>query len=295
VNEEGQKLYEASMREYLRARVSRAQLLKASAAGLAAAAIPGAAAAAGGTTVAPGYGPGQSFPYFPQTNFVYTTESVGTIINIADTAEHLAITFLSAGIANAATIGLSGVVLQIVQAALAEEVYHVEFLEAAGARSLTDTFTVPDPKMLTDYATFFKTVEIADTLFNAAYMAATREFAELGQPTLAKIAYQIGSVEAEHRTLARAALALKGVAGSVPPNNKGFETDLLVYVADAAKILTDLGFFGGSGTKATYPGTAAALATANNPGVIQTLPNNATASPPSEANLTGAVPVNGAP
>lgn len=287
MNEDGTKLFESSMRDYLQSRISRAQVLKAAGAGLAIAALPGVAgAAAAPATVEPG----AAFPFFPQVKGTYTTESIGTIINIADTAEHLAITFLTAALGNASTLGLNGLVLEIVQAALVEEIYHAQFLEAAGATTLTDNFSVPDPKMLSDYTTFFNTLEVAESIFIAAYMDAVREFAELGQPTLAKYAYQIGAVEAEHRTLARAAIALKSNgAQDAPPNNKAFETDLFVYVADAAKVLSDLGFLGTGAIKANFPGYDAAFAAAGaeKDAVIQTTPNNATTSVTATGDLTG--------
>lgn len=45
----------------------------------------------------------------------------------------------------------------------------------------------------------------------------------------------------------------------VPPNNLAFEMDVVYYVRDAARMLQDLGFIGGTGTQVTYPGRAAAL------------------------------------
>jgi|SRR5579884_1109143 len=282
--ERSESRYEEALTSYLKARVSRAQLLKASLAGAALAAIPAGARAAGTVPVK------IEFPYYPPIKSgSYSPEGILDIFNITDTAEHLAVTFLTAGVNNASTIGLSGVTLKIVQAALAEEVYHVQFLESAGASTLTDSFSVPDPKMLTDFTTFFQTIEVADTLFNAAYMTATREFAEIGQPTLAKYAYQIGSVEAEHRTLARTALALANNATDVPPNNKAFETDLFLYVRDAAAVLGDLGFLGTGSIKASYPGTAAGLAAAADmaSAVIQQTPNDAATSVTATDNLTG--------
>lgn len=285
MNDEGSKFFESSMRDYLKSRVSRAQVLKAAGAGLAMAALPGVAGAA----AAPGE-PGQSFPFFPQVSGTYTSESITTIIDIADTAEHLAVTFLTAAIGNSSQLGLNGLVLEIVQAALVEEIYHAQFLEAAGAKPLTDNFSVPDPKMLSDYGTFFGTLEVAESIFIAAYMDAVREFAELGQPTLAKYAYQIGGVEAEHRALARAALALQSNgAQDAPPNNKAFETDLFVYVADAAKVLSDLGFLGTGTIKASFPGYDAAFAAAGaaKTAVLQTAPNSATTSVTATGDLTG--------
>ncbi|HZU11543.1 MAG TPA: ferritin-like domain-containing protein [Chloroflexota bacterium] len=241
MSEEDMTRQRQGMQTYLTARVSRAKLLATLGAGtIAAAGLPSLASA-------------QS-----------STETVQDIINIADTAEHLAITLLTAAVNNASTLGISGLVLDVVQAALVEEVYHAEFLESAGAKTLTDTFTVPDPKILTDFTTFFNTVQTLETAFVGAYLAAVGEFTSLNQPTLAKYAFEIGAVEAEHRTLARAALALASSSNTadVPPNNVAFESRPFNTVGDAAKALQTAGFIGGSGTQVTYPGTSAALTAA---------------------------------
>jgi len=295
MNEDGQAKYEESMASYLKARVSRAQALKAAGVALAAAAIPGAAAAdSAGTGRAPHF----EAPFFPQVpSGTYTTESIQQIINVAVTAEHLAITFLTNGIKNADAIGLTsnpkdkpGLYLQVIQAQLLEELLHAQFLEAFGAKPITDTFT-PDPAAYSGLIPFFKAVEVADTIFVAAYETANREFAEMGQPTLAKYAYQIGAVEAEHRVFARTAQALSGVATAVPPNNKAYETDLFLYVSDAATTLIGLGVIGDkSRPQLAYLGAAAAMAAAGDIGkmVIQRAPNNATSSiTPSAANVLG--------
>ncbi|MGH2448917.1 MAG: ferritin-like domain-containing protein [Chloroflexota bacterium] len=253
MSEDGSTKFENSMRRYLTARVSRAKMIATVGAGVAAVAVPSLAGA--------------------QTTS--TPESTQDIINIADTAEHLAITLLNAAVGAKGALGLSGLTLDVVEAALAEEVYHSMFLESAGAKTLTDTFTVPNPAILTDYSTFFTTVEGLETAFVAAYMRATEEFSAGGNQSLAQYAYQIGSVEAEHRTLARAALALgngtvPGNSADVPPNNLAFESDLFGTVADAAKALEADGFIGGSGTQVMFPGFATALATADGPGSMVT-------------------------
>ena len=245
MSDDARSQWETGVRQYLDRQVTRAQWLAAAGAGLAGL---GLATRAGAQNL--------------------ITEATADILNIADTAEHLAVTVLTAAVNNATQLGLNangGLLLAVVQAALAEEQYHADFLEANGAKPLTDTFTVPDPKILTDPTTFFSTIEAAETLFVGAYMSATREFSQMGNATLAQYTYQIGGVEAEHRVLARAALALAG-NDHIPPNNKAFETDVVYYVRDAARMLQDLGFIGGTGTKVTYPGRAAALAAAGSVG-----------------------------
>jgi hypothetical protein len=291
--------------------LSRGQLLKAAGIAVAAAAVPGAASAQTGVPGTPMPPTGSySFPFYPQVSGRYTPETVPTILNIAQTMEHLATTLVNAGVMNATALGISGLSLQSLQAALAEEVYHVQFLAAMGATPLTTTFTLPDPALLTNATVFFRTLELFESVCTAAYLTANREFAELGQPLLAKFAMQAGVVEGEHRVAARTALAMLSqptpgptpagpaanagatpwtgapgtaappVANPVPPNNKAFATDYFVSMTDAAALIRSLGFIGGTGTPVVFPGTATALANSGAPGVavMQQLPNNATTS-----------------
>jgi len=224
--------------------ISRSQLLAAAAAGVAVVAVPHGAEA-------------QTPP---------ATENPQDIINIRVTAEYFGVTFLTLAVRNQAQLGLSTVIsnvkpLDAVQAALVEEQAHLDYLVSVGAKPLTTTFTIPDPQMLTDAVTFFRTVELIETLEIGADMSATREFSQLGNRMMAQVHYQIGGTEAEHRVVARATLALLGQA-DVPPNNKAFETDTAFYLADFYKMYKDQGFIGGSGQQVTYPGRDAALAAA---------------------------------
>jgi hypothetical protein len=294
VNEDGKRRYEETMRDFLTGHLSRAQLLKAAGAGAALVAVPGVALA---DTTNPGTGQAAlaspSLSYYPDPSLTrsgtYTTENVADILNIAQTAEYFAVTFLTAALGNASTIGLTGLTLEIVQAILAAEILHAKFLSAVGASPLTTNFTIPDPKALTDFTTFFKNVEAADTIFVGAYLAATREFAELGQPQLSKVAAQFMGIEAEHRTLARAALAIvKSDTASMPPNNKGYETDLFLYVREAAALLGALGFVGGTGTAAAFPGLDAAIKATGGIAIIQTSLNSAAEGSTTTTNSTAA-------
>lgn len=223
--------------------ISRSQLLAAAAAGVAVVAVPHGAEA-------------QTPP---------ATENPQDIINIRVTAEYFGVTFLSMAVKNQAQLGLNTVInnvkpLDAVQAALIAEQYHLDYLVSVGAKPLTTTFTIPDPKMLTDAVTFFSTVELIEVLEIGADMSATRQFSQLGNRMMAQVHYQIGATEAEHRVVARATLALLGQAADVPPNNKAFETDTAFYLADFLKMYTAQGFIGGSGMQVTYPGRDAALA-----------------------------------
>src|SRR5690242_6378617 len=108
------------------------------------------------------------------------SESVTDIINIAVTAEAMAVTLLGGAIDSASKGNynktIPAPVVAILNAARAEEEFHYEYLIAAGAKPLTTTFTVPDPKLLSDYDTLFGTIVALEGAFIAAYMAAAREF-----------------------------------------------------------------------------------------------------------------------
>lgn len=188
------------------------------------------------------------------------SESVATIINIAATAEAMAVTLLGAAIQGAAgygnpdgSQGLSPTIVAILKAAQSAEQAHYAFLTKAGARALTLTFNVPNPKIATDSTTLFQTIEALETAFTAAYMSAAREFAELRKPDLVKVAVQIGGVEAGHRALARLAL------GDPLPHNLAFETKMFTQVGQAAAALEKLGFIGGTNNPISYQSFAGSV------------------------------------
>jgi hypothetical protein len=121
-------------------------------------------------------------------------------------------------------------------------------------------------------------------------MTATRELAELGQPTLAKWMYQMGTQVAEQRALFRVVRALDGVQAAIPPNNKAFSTDLFLYTRDVIGAFKTLGLIGGSAPPISYPGRAAVLAAAGPmaSAVVQQRPNDATTT----VSITGPASVN---
>jgi hypothetical protein len=120
-----------------------------------------------------------------------------------------------------------------VRGILRQEQDHYAFLTGAGARPMATSFSFP-PAIFTSARSALGFLEVADSIFVAAYMAANREFARAGMGQLAQYTYQIGGTEAEHRALARAGLG-------VLPNNKSYETNMFTNVAGAAKRLQQLG------------------------------------------------------
>ena len=182
-------------------------------------------------------------------------ESVQEIINIAATAEAFAVTLLGEALASVerGELLLNPEVAQSLTAARAAEQAHLDVLLEAGAEPLTETFTVPDPALLTDPALFLETLVVLEEAFVAAYLAAAQEFAALGEAELAQLALQIGAVEAEHRVGVRFYAIQRGTLSGVP-NDVAFEKALFASVGEAAAALEELGFIGGDGAEITYPG-----------------------------------------
>jgi hypothetical protein len=275
VTGEEQATHEDGLQRYLRATVSRGQLLTATGAGLVAAILPGAAAAATASGRI-------EFPFYPQVQGTYTPEEILDILNILDTFERVQVTYITYALTK---VEVTGATLSVAQAMIAIAQYHVDFLESLGAHSQTDTVY---PRVVPAASNILSAREVDTTHLIAAYMTAAREFAELGQPLLVKYAYQAGAIWAEVRGVVRAlAPAAGGTPGVAPPNNKAFETDHYVYVRDLRQFLVDIGPYGNKGLLGpspvgalTYPGRDAALAAAGPmaTAVIQKTPNNASVS-----------------
>lgn len=193
------------------------------------------------------------------TTSVALADDVPTMINTAITAEALAVTYLGAVIegAFAVAVGPLAVVKAVLVAARAEEQDHYNYLAAAGAKPLTTTFTVPASANPADPHAALSTIAAAEGLFVNAYLAACNEFASQGNYKLATVAASILGVEAEHRALARVALAITGDDSFNPADNVSFEPAPLPSVSAVGQKLKDLGFIGGSGTPAQYPGPGA--------------------------------------
>lgn len=185
------------------------------------------------------------------------SESVKQIIDIAATAEAMAVTLLGGAIDQARKGAydrpIPDAVIQILEAARAAEEFHYEYLTAAGAQPITTTFNVPDTSILTSSNALFETIVTLEGAFIAAYIAAAQQFTRLQQPELVKVAFQIAGTEAEHRVLANFAL------GTRPANDVAFEPALFQSVAQAAGTLQQLGYIGGRGPAVTYPGPGTIL------------------------------------
>jgi len=181
-------------------------------------------------------------------------ESAQHIVNVAATAEALAVTALGEALKSAASGGLAldPDQQQSVRASRAEEQAHYEFFVGAGANPLTKTFTLPN-KFTTDVPTFLTTLITLEEVFIATYIAAAQEFAILGSSDLAELALAIGSVESAHRVHARLYAIDAGVITGVP-NNIGFQQAKFASAGKAVSALRAIGFIAGGGQRITYPG-----------------------------------------
>ncbi len=167
-------------------------------------------------------------------------DSAHTIFTIARTAERLAITLYTNGVANADTLRTQGLELDQLhqlKAALIEEQIHELFFAANGGDVLTSTFSFPDgPATFTNLALFIKAQQQLEGAFDSAFIAAVEEFALMGRADLARIACQIAMIESEHRALGR------DIADLDPADNWAFAPKLVEAVGDAPAVLQAAGY-----------------------------------------------------
>lgn len=121
-----------------------------------------------------------------------------------------------------------------------EEQIHLNFFAANGGSSLADTFSFPKgAETFTDLTTFIATQQLLEGAFDSAFIAAVKEFCDLGHADLAQIACQIAMIEEGHRVLGRDIL---GDHRAEPHEEWAFAPLLLNKVADAPGILAAAGF-----------------------------------------------------
>jgi hypothetical protein len=185
----------------------------------------------------------------PQTT---SSDTVQDILNIACTAESLAITLYYQALQHPNTLPTVNNTANrnYFQAALTQETEHLTYLHSLGGTSLATKFYFPD-SMFTSQKVFYDTTLELESFFISAYLAAALDFSgayssniTTASPTFIGAVVQIFGVECEHRALLRVA------AGVNPPNNRIAEEALLTSVNAAVAPLT--GFLsGGTGFDST--------------------------------------------
>jgi len=190
------------------------------------------AAAAAGLTLA-----GTSLLEAPLTAAAGDPMKIKAIFTVARTAEQLAVTFYSHGLRNARQLGLKQEQRDQIHAALVEEQLHQQFFTKNGGDSLADTFSFPHgDETFEKLRLFIETQQQLEGVFDSAFLAAIQEFAEMGEPSLARIAGQIACVESEHRALGR------DIGNLEPADNWTYAPVLVAYVADAPQLVKDAGY-----------------------------------------------------
>jgi hypothetical protein len=177
-------------------------------------------------------------------------DDVPTMLNVAATAETFACTHYYQALNS--KIRFTTPQLAYIRAALEEELIHLEFLNANGGKTLADKFYLPAGAFKTAKS-FGLVSSIAETVFVGAYLAATRRFAELGNPLLAATAAQVAVIEGQH-------LALVRETAQELPNNIALGEPKFFNVSDAVAVVKPLldGIEGGLGPMekdpVPYPG-----------------------------------------
>jgi len=174
-------------------------------------------------------------------------DSPQVMLNIAATAETLAVTHYHAALTSGG-LDLSEREMVILRAALSSELQHLEFINASGGKALTEQFYVR-ANVYNDRAIFIQQTDDAEVVFVGAWLAATRRFAELGNPRLAVVAAQVACVEQSHKAL------IRGFAPDLTPNNVSLGQPILYNVSDAVPMVAPF-LNGGEGMvgPAMYPG-----------------------------------------
>jgi hypothetical protein len=135
----------------------------------------------------------------------------------------------------------------VLRAAQCQDEQHVHALRAAGGEPVFTTFTIPE-EAVTDRTLLLVTVLELKAIAISGYMALAREWAAQGAATEVELAYQMGTVDAQHMALAH---ALVGVS---PANDRAFARWLFTDAAEALAALEALGFLEGAAEPFDFPG-----------------------------------------
>jgi hypothetical protein len=151
-----------------------------------------------------------------------------TILNLAATAEMFATTHYYQVLTDS-SIALDAGEVEILMGFLDAELQHLEYLFANNAVPLATEYFLP-LEVYNDREQFSLLTEQLETVFIAAYLAATRQFAALGLPLLAGTSAQVAAIEQEHLALVR------GIGGR-RPNNSSLARALFYNVSESSSAL----------------------------------------------------------
>lgn len=143
-------------------------------------------------------------------------DSPQTMANLAATMETFVVTHLT-NLLTRRTFSLTPAEVLQARLLLASEQAHLNVATNLGGRAATTQFFFP-PALYTDRNFFGVTTADLETVCTAAYLAASRRFAELGESRLAAAHGQIACSEAQHISVARALIGAvpSDIAWAVP-------------------------------------------------------------------------------
>lgn len=211
------------------------------------------------------------------TNPAAAKKAIGAILNVAATAETLAVVFYTQVLSHADKLGLKPASRVNIKAAQIEEQLHLNFLNKNGAKTMATTFSFPQgDETFEKLELFLKTQQLLESAFVGAYLAAVKELAQLGRPDLAQVAAQLAADEAEHRVVGRQ------IGAMLPIDNEAFPAVLVPNVAAAPALLKKTGFL----TPVKNNSFAFKPVPTNNAGVVATTPAMAPTTPPAKPTPT---------
>jgi len=180
------------------------------------------------------------------------SESIQDILDITLTVEAFGVTFLGLALESRKKGAFNkpwpDLVVAVIEAARAQEQCHFDFYQSAGGRLLVSTFTLPDPKVITDFDMFFSAIVEQEAAEVAAQIAAMRVFAAHKRPDLVRVSCQYAAEEAEHRLLANY------TRGARPANDIAFAAAPFERVDDVLASMRQRGVIDGPFPAAGYPG-----------------------------------------
>ncbi len=165
------------------------------------------------------------------------------------TYEAAAVTLLGVarqrGLEGALDAGEDAVV--ILRAAQCQDEQHYHALLAVGGQPVVSEFTIPE-LIVSDRTYLLITILELKAAGIAGYMALARQWAARGDLNQVEITYQMGTVEAQHLTLAHA------LVGVMPANDRAFARWLYADAAEVLGSLRALGLVEGPDAPVPFPG-----------------------------------------
>ncbi len=180
-----------------------------------------------------------------QTRFA--SASTDSALNDAVTAEGLLVTLLGIARTKAADLALDEETVRLIRAAQCEDEAHFNNLVSFGAAPTTGRYTIDDA-IFVDAGSFLTKWVALKNIMVGLYLSAAREFGEDENYDLVELAFQIGTVEAQHYALLRQFL------GERMPADRAFPEWQFQSTSEAIDAIRELGFIAGPGTVVDYPG-----------------------------------------